>query len=284
MQVLITGATGRLGQILRAAWANQPALGFEPVWCSRKPVSNGDVCWDILTGPAPTITKDAVILHLAGVLQGDRAALSDNSAMALKVCIAAKAAGAAHVFLPSSAAVYGAGSQDHVEVQAPAPWSDYGRAKLNMERKALTWAQRSGDKTPGLTCLRIGNVLGADALFTAAKAGHGIVLDDVPGQAGGPIRSYIGPNAFAQVLAGLIACIAEGERVPNILNISARDPVHMADLLFAAQTPYRIGIPSTDVVPRVCLSTKRLAALLPMPKSDAATLVADWRAHMALAA
>lgn len=277
MQVLITGAAGKLGQILQSVWTNQSSINFEPIWCSRKPTSDHVVSWDILFGPVPKITKGAVILHLAGVLHGNTAALSTNAAMALKVCRAAKNAGAAHVFLASSAAVYGAGMQDHVEVQALAPCSDYGQAKRDMERDALSWAQRGGPDTPGITCLRIGNVLGADALFTAARTGQSVVLDDVPGQLRGPIRSYIGPRTFAEVLAGLVACIARRETLPKILNIAAPTPVHMADLLAAAQIPFQFGPPNAGVIAQVSLSTKRLSAFFPLPQSDASTLVADWR-------
>lgn len=279
MQVLITGAAGKLGQILQSAWADLSVIDFEPIWCSRQPSSTCNVFWDILTGAAPEIPKGAVIVHLAGILHGDKAAMAANTSMALKVCHAAKVSGAAHVFLASSAAVYGAGAHDHAEVEDPFPCSDYGRAKLHMEREALFWVQKAGPDTPGLTCLRIGNVLGADALFAAAKAGHSVVLDDVPGQRRGPIRSYIGPRAFAQVLVGLVDCVNRREKLPKILNVAASSPVHMADLLAAAEMPFHFGPPNADVSPKVSLFIKRLAALLPVPQSDASALVADWRSQ-----
>jgi nucleoside-diphosphate-sugar epimerase len=282
MQVLITGAAGRLGRLLRAAWADCSPLGFEPIWSSRRAGSRQHVIWDILSGPAPDIGRDAVILHLAGVLRGDRAMLSANPAMARSVCTFAQAAGASHVFLASSAAVYGAAMRDHVEVQAPAPQSDYGHAKLAMEREALCWAHGLGPNAPGITCLRIGNVLGADALFCGADVSRHIVLDPVLGQRGGPIRSYIGPQAIAQVLAGLL--LRASANLPKILNIAAPGAVSMADLLDAAQLPYSFGMPNADIIPKVCLSTKRLASLMPLCQTNATALVADWRALMATTA
>jgi nucleoside-diphosphate-sugar epimerase len=284
MQVLITGAAGKLGRLLRAAWADCAPSRFDPIWSRRRAGPHQDVVWDILSGPAPDIAKDAVILHLAGVLRGNRAALSANAAMARNVCTAAKAAGASHVFLASSAAIYGAAVRDHVEVQAPAPLSDYGHAKLDMEREALCWAHSLGPDAPGATCLRIGNVLGADTLFGGVNLNQHIVLDPVPGQPGGPIRSYIGPQALAQVLAGLVAHVRAGTNLPKILNIASPGAVSMADLLDAAQRPYSFGKPNVDTIPKVSLSTKRLAALVPLCQTNAAAMVADWRGLMAVAA
>jgi nucleoside-diphosphate-sugar epimerase len=284
MQVLITGAAGRLGQLIRAAWANGAPLGFEPIWSSRCAGAHRDVVWDILSGPVPDIGKGAVILHLAGVLRGDRAMLSANAAMARNVCTFAQSAGASHVFLASSAAVYGAAMRDHVEVHAPAPISDYGRSKLDMEREALCWAHSLGQNAPGVTCLRIGNVLGADTLFGWTNANRQIVLDPVPGQRGGPIRSYIGPQALAQILAGLLVRAGAGLALPKLLNIAAPGAVAMADLLDAAQTPYSFGKSNADVIPKVSLSTKRLAALIPVFHADPVAMVADWRGLMAATA
>jgi nucleoside-diphosphate-sugar epimerase len=276
MQVLITGAGGRLARLLRAVWSDRGPSGFHPLWSVRRATSGPDVVWDIASGPAPQLAKGFAILHLAGVVRGDSVALSGNSAMARAVCAAAKTAGASHVFLASSAAVYGRALHDHVEVQAPAPVSDYGQAKLAMERAALCWAHGAGPAMPGVTCLRIGNVLGADALFGGAQLGH-TVLDPLPGQPGGPVRSYIGPQALAGVLAGLVAQVRAGAALPKLLNIAAPGVVSMADLLDAAQRRYSFGKSNPDVIPRVGLCTKRLSALVPLGKTDASALVADWQ-------
>ena len=277
LQVFITGASGRLGRILRAQWASRVDLGFDPVWCSRHPTLNADVYWDILSGPTPAIAKGAIILHLAGVVRGDRAALSENAQMATQICRAAKVAEAAHIFLPSSAAVYGAGSCDHVEVHAPDPCSDYGQAKLDMEREALIWAQNEGQGAPPITCLRIGNVLGADSLFGQLNMGNKIVLDAIPSQAGGPIRSYIGPRAFADTIASLMVQAGSGAVLPPILNVASNRAVFMADLLIAAERTFSFGTPKSDAIAKVSLSTKRLEMLVPSVPVDASGMVADWQ-------
>ena len=278
MQLLITGANGKIGRMLRVVWASGHQPCFQRVWSSRQADAGADLYWDIGTSAPPEIAKGAVILHLAGVLRGDADALRANSTLALNVCEAAKDAGARHVFLASSSAVYGASGENLAEARAPAPLSDYGRAKLAMERDALCWAQRLGKDAPGVTCLRIGNVLGADALFGGAIAAHPITLDPAPDCGGGPQRSYIGPQLLAQVIAALVDRAAHAADLPPILNIAAGGHVFMADLLRAAKLPYRFGAARSDMIPRVCLSTKRLARLVELPTLDAGAIVADWRA------
>ena len=277
MQVLITGAAGRLGQILQAVWADRDQPGFRPLWSARHASNSTFLPWDILSGPAPDLPKGCVILHFAGQLRGTAPALAANAKMALLVCEAAKAASARHVFLASSAAVYGPSAADLFEVHAPDPRSDYGRAKLDMERAALCWAQTAGPDAPGVTCLRIGNVLGADALFGHARRGHDMVVDRIPGQDGGPLRSYIGPHAFAQKLAGLVGRINAKADMPNILNVTSPGAVFMADLLSAAEIGFRFGPSNLAVFPKVSLSTAKLAALVPLGAMQAFDMVQDWR-------
>ncbi len=141
--------------MLQLAWAQHILPGIEPIWCLRRSVDPKLIQWDTLFHPAPAIAEGTVILHLAGVLRGDPSALADNAAMAIRVCDAAKATNARHVFLASSAAVYGRSPDDLTEGHPPLPLSDYGRAKLDMERQVLQWAQNAGAAAPGVTCLRL---------------------------------------------------------------------------------------------------------------------------------
>lgn len=282
MQVLITGSAGKLGHLLRAAW-DGGVPGLDMIWSSRQADRPADVTWDICAGPIPKIAKGAVILHLAGVLRGDHNGLAVNALMAVAVCEAARAAGAAHVFLASSAAVYGANSAENNELRSPTPLSDYGRAKLDMEKAVHCWRRRAGPKPLGITCLRIGNVVGADALFGVASRTSDLVLDPVPEQPKGPIRSYIGPQALAQVLADLIHHVRGGRSLPSILNIASPRAVSMVDLLDAANMPFQLGAPNAQVIPMVRLSTKRLSAFAPVYHANASEMIADWRGLMVTA-
>ena len=286
MQVLITGADGKIGRMLRLLWAAAPPPGLRPVWAARRAAGTDVIAWDIEFGPPPHLDPGAVVLHLVGRVCGDAAALRSNSVMAVNVCAAAKASGARHVFLASSAAVYGARAGHLAECHPPAPQTDYGRAKRDMEKAALCWARGAvgaDGGAPGVTCLRIGNVLGADALSGAVRAGRDIVLDRVPGSDRGPLRSYIGPQTLADILAGLLGRVAAGDAMPPILNIAARTPVFMGDLLQGVRVPYRFGPLNAAALPRVCLSTKRLAQVVAVADQPVSAMIGEWLDVMALA-
>ena len=110
-----------------------------------------------------------------------------------------------------------------------------------------------------------------------------IELDPIAGQRGGPHRSYIGPRDFANVLAALFNLVAVGAILPKILNIALTGIVSMADLLVAADRPYRFGTVNPCAIPRVGLSTKRLSGLLALRPADANSMVADFKSLKALA-
>ena len=291
--VLVTGSGGRLGRMLRAAWDLAPPAGLRVTWQGRG--SEASVVWDILHAPWPgAAPAPDVVLHLAGVVPGPGARLADNTALALAVCRMAATQGAARVLLSSSAAVYGPTACAD-EATPPAPTNAYGAAKLAMERAAFRWRRSAGAGAPGLTMLRIGNVAGADALLGPERAS--LELDDFPGQAGGPLRSYVGPLTLARVLAVLIRAAARGPMpgrrptpgqgpmpeqspaLPDLLNLAAPRPVAMADLARAAGLGVALRPAPAAAVARLVLDTRRLEALVPFEAadSDPAAMVDQWR-------
>ncbi len=263
VDVIVTGAGGRLGRLLRAAWQEAPPEGLRPVWTGRG--QGVDLAWDLLADPVPDLPRGGVVLHLAGVLAGPEDALRRNAAMVAPLVAACRASGARRLLAVSSAAVYGAGRPEADEDDAPAPVSAYGRAKAEMESLVLS--------APSLaaTVLRIGNVAGADALLGPRPAGQEIVLDAVQGRNGGPLRSWIGARSLARVLAALCRLPA----LPPVLNIACDPPMPMADLLNASGLPWRQGPVNPATIPVATLSTRRLAALVDLPPADSATLSAE---------
>ena len=248
--VLITGASGRLATLLRMAWALAPP-DFTPIWAARRRI---DGIPTVLWRSGEPLPEVDFVLHLAGVTAGNPQALAINAALARDLCRKAPAAGVRHILAMSSAAVYGP-TPDHRahEADTPHPVSAYGAAKLTMEETA-----RNATGDIGLTLLRLGNVVGADALLSAPGQ---VVLDRVAGQGGGPIRSYIGPRTLAAVLARLIGHAQSGAALPDILNIAAPHPVSMAQVLAASGRTWQWHATRQASVARVVLDTSRLSSI-----------------------
>lgn len=278
--IILLGATGRVGCLIRAALAQKPADGVQIRPQTRDPILAQNAGWfhfDPLAakvpaaGPFPALPKGsfAALIDLTGVTGGGKAALEVNPRLALAGLALARHLAIPQVFLASSAAVYGAAGVAHVlaETDPVAPASDYGRSKLAMEQAAFDWQAGQGPSAPRLTCLRIGNVAGADQLLLNAGRAEQtapLMLDRFA-DGSTPRRSYIGSETLAAVLVSLIRAAADGKVLPDILNIAAPGAVSMADLLDAyAAAGHPVArqdraAPKT-AIPLVALDTTRLEA------------------------
>jgi uncharacterized protein YbjT (DUF2867 family) len=246
MTRVVLGATGRLGRMVRHVWGEDQAR-----YVGR------DIPDDL--------PSDGVLIDLRGVVPG-RGDVFQASKLAFDALEAAQRAGMSRVFLASTAAVYGA-HPGPLTPDVAAPRSDYGHAKLEMERLALAHRQPS-------TSLRIGNVAGADAILGGWQPG--MVLDTCPeGQT--PRRSYIGPESLARVLAVLAQRPAA---CPHILNIAAPGSVGMGELLDAAGLGWRKGPVAPDMIKDVRLDTGPLEQMTEFGPDEctASGIVAQWRA------
>ena len=261
VEVIVTGAGGRLGRLLRAAWAEDPPAGLSPIWVGRGP--GFDLQWDILSDPPPALPQGADVLHLAGVTRGDMAALQRNVAMVTPLALACRKAAVRRIILASSVAVYAPGVLPSEETEAVAAANPYGQSKVETEA-----AMRGAASCP-VTALRIGNVAGADALL-GPRGPDEIVLDPVAGCKGGPLRSWIGAATLAKVLGQLIP-----QPLPPVLNLACDPPQYMADLLTASGLRWRFGPPNPGVVPVATVSVRRLARLVCLPMADPARLAAE---------
>jgi len=271
MRVLVLGATGRLGSMLRWAWGRTGA-GLEPIWQSRGQAREGWVRSNILGDPAGLAALCAradVILNLAGVTPASGHDMGKNTDLALAV---QRAAGGRPHLLASSAAVYGRAGGLCRESDAVTPAAPYGVAKFAMEQAVRT--------TGGpVTCLRIGNVAGADAILGQVGQGAALVLDQFP-DGRTPRRSYIGPATLAGVLAGLAHAAGQGRALPEILNVATPGTVEMGALLEAAGHPWTPRAAPETAIAEVALDIAALSRFTrPDPASGtAAALVAEWRA------
>lgn len=130
---------------------------------------------------------------------------------------------------------------------------------------------------PQICVLRLGNVVGADALSAAILGARPVLLDRCAGGAG-PVRSVIGPVTLAQVLLALAVRAVSGAGLPAVLNVAQPGPVAMAALCAAAGRGFGWRAPGPATLPLAALETAALQALVPLPAADPAALIAEWRA------
>ena len=276
-KLLVLGSSGKLGRMIRHVWASDPREGITPIYQSRTALCGADtVTW----APGDAYTSlpacDAIIA-LWGRISGDADSLAENADLAEAARGVARATGASRVLHLSSAAIYGP-AVNATEADAPAPQSDYGRAKLAMEARVAGFA----DDGLHHVCLRLANVVGADSLAPALQRSAPVTLDRFS-DGNGPLRSYIGAADLAAVLRALAELSAA--HLPTTLNIAAHHPVAMQDLAQAAgkEIIWRDAPPAA--VQTVTMNTERLAKLLPhiKPEARAEGLILAWRQYMDVA-
>lgn len=275
-RLLVLGGSGRLGGLLRRVWSLPGSAAPQLVWQARRPgdfagFGGPSVVFDPLAEPgalARAVAAAEAVLLLAGPTRGTAEALSAHAALAGAVL---DCAGGRPVLLASSAAVYGrpAGRLCHEE-DAPAPISDYGRAKAAMEAVAAG--------RPGAVVLRIGNVAGADALLGQPAPPGGRRLQ-VFADGLAPRRSYIGPQALARALARLVRLAVGGTALPGVINLALPGAVGMEALLRAAGEGWQADPAPSEAIAAVELAVDRALALglVPDLPVTAAGLVADLR-------
>jgi UDP-glucose 4-epimerase len=262
-KTLVVGATGRVGQLLARAWGLDGALPCLQHRGAGLDLPGPQVEWHPLSGQALPGKFEAMIV-LAGAVRGD---LGLNAQLA-KACLqAAEAGGVNRVLLASSSAVYGLG--ENLPESAPThPVNDYGRAKLQAESVADHYRARGLH----VTSLRIGNVAGADALLAGITPDRQVKIDQFP-DGKGPIRSYIGPQTLARLLAALLEI-----PTPPVLNIATPRPVYMADLALAAGADWAYQPAPPTAHQRITLDCALVSRLYSFGECSAADMVAEWNA------
>ena len=265
---LILGASGRIGCALRYRLGAEAAL-----WQARRMQrGKGWVVFDPLADLQvlqTTAAQAQQILCLAGPVPGRGGDLEDNIHLAEACVRAAASSRMRRVLLASSAAVYGAQTGALHEDLRLRPATPYGEAKAAMEARALVLGAELG---VAVSCLRIGNVAGFDAILGGWRPGFR--LDQFP-DGKTPRRSYIGPLMLADVLIALLAV----PNLPELLNIAQAPSVEMGALLRAAGRSFATVSAPKNAISEVVLDVTRLNALLapiiPLPPADPAQMVAE---------
>ena len=254
-QILVMGATGRIGRALRQIWGHRADV----LWQGRSQ-SRPQADW-LIWEPGQPLPKLRTLVVLAGVTTGTAQDLAQNSGLAVDLVAAAHRAGIDRVLLASSMAVYGAtpfGGAD--ENAACVPLGEYGASKLAMERAAFAAAAPG----QGVTALRIANVIGADALGAALLAGKPMTLHRFA-DGTGPVRSYIGPSSLAQVID---AFHRHRGPLPAVVNVALTPPLAMADLLRTAGVEFGWERATASALARAEMRCDLLQELCPyLPRS-----------------
>lgn len=270
-ETLVLGATGRIGQLLQQVWP-QRGHGNKLLWQSRHPQRDKSLNWEIFD---PLATPEALeraatgradILCLAGAVPGRGRDLADNWRLA-EVAVRAAARTGARVLLTSSAAVYGnqAGVLDEAAVLCPI--NEYGRAKVDMEQRAVALAAQLG---VDCCCLRIGNIAGFDAILGGWRPGFQL---DRFADGRTPTRSYIGVRGLAEVLADLLMA----PKLPPALNVAAPGAIEMGALLDAAGLQWQPRQAPDGAIPGVELAVDEMQQLIAVPHADPTSFVTEWR-------
>ena len=259
---LILGGTGQVGRMLARVWPQGPA----PLWQRRAgatPVGDDDLVWDILSQDSPAVPRPVgAVVVLAGAIHGPD--LSVNTSLAQAGCALAARLGV-RALVASSQAVYGRQSGLVSETDTAHPANAYGQAKYDMEHAVAG--------LPDVTCLRIGNVAGADGLFGAM--GRGPIRLDRFSDGRAPQRMMIGPRDLARVLTSL--CCAPAP-LPPLLNIAAPGLIGMDALAQAAGVTWDWQPAPDTALPELAMDVGALTDLVPLAPATASDLVAQARA------
>ena len=275
--VLVLGAGGKVGSLLRRFWARTPPRDIRPVFQTGKRDGENLVAWRVGDDPAD-LPAAQTIVALWGVTPGNGPAFGENQALGCQALEIAAAVGARQVLLASSAAVYsGSPRIAHAETDdLPRPANAYGQSKLAMEHAARRWVEERSDP-PRLVSLRLANVIGADQLFGNLAQDEVIRLDRFASGAG-PVRSYLAIPDLARVVETLACSDAAG--LPDVLNVGGHEPLALADLasLAARKVIWRPAPPGA--LERLQLDTSRLRALVGdcAASSDPARAIESWKA------
>ncbi|MEV8465931.1 NAD-dependent epimerase/dehydratase family protein [Fluviibacterium sp. DFM31] len=237
-RVVVLGAGGRVGTLLREVWDRR---GAALVAQSRRDLGPGTVVLDperastADLAAALRVQRPDLVVCLWGVVPGGRAAeFTGNARLAERAYRAAAQAGVGHFVALSTGAVYGHGDgQAFSEDDTLGGTSPYALSKIAMEQGLRDLA--TGD-VPALTILRVANLFGADQLAVAmrnARAEAPLKLDQFADGVG-PRRSYASGGLLAALLQAL--AYADPTHAPRILNVADDAAgVSMAAILEAMQ-------------------------------------------------
>jgi len=299
MKIAVLGATGRVGRLVTAAFLNDPPSELQIFKQCRKggtDLGKNWFCWDLTSrsdGLEQLVSeRDGIdcLINFAGVTPASESPDFTANARLATACLSEAARlGINQVFLASSAAVYGRPKTNAplLESATLQPVSDYGIAKLAMENAAVPFQSKLS-----VTCMRIGNVAGADSVLLNRTPASSQIWQPLDCFEDGntPLRSYIGARTLAQVLRSLCAASISGQKIPPKLNVASPAPIFMEQLLQAASAVgtklgWRLVSAPPDALPAVVMSTSVLESFHKFRAQDdlPSEMIHQWRACLGVA-
>lgn len=268
MRVLVTGASGFVGQAACAALAD---AGAEVIALRRD--GRGDVALDPETGDLLTLmvcVRPQAVIHAAGMATGTDLSrlMAVNHAMAARLLAAAEAAGAGRVVLIGSAAAYApmrAGQPAIDEDHPLAPISTYGQSKAALHRLGAAWAARG--RMAVVTAVPF-NLMGPGQPVRQAPQGFVAQLRARPEtiRVGdlAAVRDWVDVRDAARALS----LLALGDAAPGTYNIAGGKGIATGDLLdrlcaLTGQSPRRVAdgaVQARPTLPASIGDPARLAA------------------------
>lgn len=270
---LLMGASGKVGGLLRKAWSLHNPEHLSLISQFRKSGKYGSR--SLIWNPDQTSTTFPVnenldicndrtaMIVFSGVTPRTEANLSDNTQIAINCLNAAKELGIRRVLIASSSAVYGEGQGEPIRENHPLNASSrYGVAKIRMEEAVYEHA-----KDIEICCLRIGNVLGADALMLNAKKvdrSMHLEIDRFP-SGKGPVRSYIDPVKLVSVISTLATY---KEKLPQVLNVACPTETSMSEIANIAKIEWKWRPAIKGAYERIILDCSALSRIHEFEKDE----------------
>lgn len=266
--VLVLGANGRMGQLLRAYWRANPPENLDIFWVARRHSPGVTHVWSP-GDHVDSLPQCNAIFGLWGTVSGSADELRNNISLSRRAHELARACGADRVIHASTMAIYRAGEEQVTEADIPQPRNEYGRAKLAMEEAVA-------EEVPQGINLRIANAVGAGPLFNAISQRDVVEVDQFQ-ERNGPLRSFIRPSTLAKVIERLIEIPVDD--LPTCLNVADSGLIDMADLVLAAGKGIRWRPASGAALPKMeadlSLMHELLGPIAPAPTPM--DIILEWQ-------
>ena len=266
-KILVLGSSGRVGKLLRLHL--EKISDINVFFHCRNYKSDGKTRHhnlitcdlsnekEVIKTFAPPNMQFDVVIGLAGMVDKITDSLDYNLKVtrnSLHVCDLVKAS---RFLFFSSSAVYGPGIAMH-EFDILKPTSPYGEAKI-----ACEFLLKSHKRDIEISCLRVANIAGADALmskFVEPASRHNIVTLSIFPNGKGPARSYITPKSLTEVLVSLIR---KKSQLPFLLNVATIKRIEMRDCLLKLNSAWENITDIDDENQVITLDCQRLLNLCP---------------------